>query len=168
MRSLRKSNLIAWPGSVDMPPQSRLLTRWHNLLGLPRHPASWYWDRLKEELGERRAAKTPIEKLSETSDVFYALSRSRHDGFPTRSLPPFVASRHIPVYAYFLGKYTLRWKFYRLAARICGSPTWRSVREVVNPERDHKTAEVAARHGIDVAKFQGACRDLRRYWPLLP
>ncbi|ROT41665.1 hypothetical protein SODALDRAFT_270264 [Sodiomyces alkalinus F11] len=145
-----------------------LLCRWHRHLGLARHSPSWYRDRLREELRERRQAETYLQRLSETSDVLYAISRGHHDGFPVRNLPPFSLSRQGLAYAYFLGKYTSRWKFYRVAARLCHIPDYRSVREVVNPARDSKILEVASRHGIDGAQFLAVCRRLRRRWPLLP
>ncbi|KAH7358640.1 hypothetical protein B0T11DRAFT_106441 [Plectosphaerella cucumerina] len=151
-----------------MSPLNSLLRRWHRLLGLQRHPKAWYRDRLREELGELRAAKSPLERLSETSDVFFTLSRSLHDEFPTRSLPPFSASRHALVYAYLLCKFTSRWKFYRVAARLSGSTAWRSVRECVNPAKDSKAADVAARNDVDRVRFRHVCQRLRRWWPLLP
>ncbi len=125
------------------------------MLGLSRQsPPSWYRDRLREELRERRIAKTPWQKLSETSDVFFSSSRARYDGFPVRKVPPFVTSRHVLVYAYMLTKFTLRWKFYRTAAIICNAPHYDSVREVVNPSKDQKLEEVAMRHQIDPVEFK--------------
>ncbi|KAL2037606.1 hypothetical protein N7G274_009719 [Stereocaulon virgatum] len=146
-----------------------LLKRWHAMLGLPRQsPPSWYRDRLREELRERRLAKTPWQKLSETSDVFFSSIRAQYDGFPVRKLPPFVASRHVLVYAYMLAKFTLRWKFYRTAAVICNAPHYDLVREVVNPNKDQKIEEVASRHQIDAVEFKKVGRQLRQVWPLLP
>jgi hypothetical protein len=145
------------------------LRQWHRMLGLARQsPPSWYRDRLREELRELRAANTPWQKLSETSDVFFSISRAQYDGFPVRELPPFVASRHVLVYAYMLAKYTLRWGFYRTAAIICNTPHYDLVREVVNPSKDHKLDEVASRHQIDPVEFERVGRQLRRVWPLLP
>lgn len=146
-----------------------LLRRWHGMLGLSRQsPPSWYRDRLREELRERRTAKTPLQKLSETSDVIFSISRARYDGFPVRKLPPFVASRHVLLYSYMLAKYTMRWKFYRTAAIFCNAPRYDLVREVVNPGKDHKLGEVASRHQIDPVKFKRVGRRLRWVWPLLP
>jgi len=146
-----------------------LLKRWHGMLGLSRQsPASWYRDRLREELRERRTAKTPCQKLSEASDVFFSSSRAQYDGFPTRKMPPFVTSRHALVYAYMLVKFTLRWQFYRTAAIICNAPHYDSVREVVNPSKDGKLEEVASRHQIDPVEFKRVGRRLRQVWPLLP
>lgn len=84
----------------------------------PQSPPSWYRDRVREELQERRAANTRWRRLSETSDVFFSISRAMYDGFPVRDLPPFLAPRNVPVYIYMIVKYTLRWKFYRVAAWI--------------------------------------------------
>ena len=151
------------------PTGAALLKRWHGMLNLSRQsPSSWYRDRLREELQEHRVAKTSWQKLSEASDVFFSISRARYDGFPVRNLPPFVASRHIFVYAYMLAKYTLRWKFYRTVATKCNASNYDSVREVVNPGRDQKLEEVASRHGIDPADFKRVGRRLRQVWPLLP
>ncbi|KAF2137766.1 uncharacterized protein K452DRAFT_291345 [Aplosporella prunicola CBS 121167] len=150
--------------SLDM-----FLRRWHGMLGLARQsPLCWHRDRLREELQELRKANTPWQKLSETSDVFFSISRARYDGFPIRRLPPFVASRHLLVYAYMVAKYTLRWKFYRTVAAICNAPNRGLMREVINPNKDHKLGEVALRHGIDPVKFKRICLRLRRIWPLLP
>lgn len=152
------------------PRGNAFLKRWHRMLGLRQQsPPSWYRDRLREELVERRTASTPWQKLSETSDVFFSISRAQYDGFPVRKLPPFVASRHVLVYAYMLVKYTLRWKFYQIAASLCKIPPhYKLVREVVNPSKDRKLHEVASRHQIDPAEFERVGRQLRRVWPLLP
>lgn len=148
-------------------PMSRVLLSWHRLLGLSLQRPPWYKARLREELAERRAAQTALQRLSETCDVFYILGRARHDGYPLRRAPPF-NYRHPPVYAYMISKYTLRWIFYQIAALICGSSRFRQVREVVNPARDSKLREVASRHDIEAVKFERVCRCLRRVWPLLP
>ena len=131
-----------------------LLKPWHAMLDLPQQtPPSWYRDRLREELRERRIAKIPWQKLSEASDVFFSSSRAQYDGFPVRKLPPFVTSRHVLVYAYIMAKFTSRWKFYRTAAIICNVPRYDLVREVVNPSKDQKLEEVASRHQIDPVEF---------------
>ncbi|KAI8962047.1 hypothetical protein F5Y11DRAFT_204459 [Daldinia sp. FL1419] len=146
----------------------RFLHRWHKLLGLQRQtPLSWHRDRLREELRERRDAGTPLEKLSETADVFFSISRAKYDGFPVRPLPRFSVS-HVLVYAYMLAKFTSRWAFYRMAAFLCGAPNPGIVREVVNPIKDKKLDEVASRHRIDKDKFRRIGRRLRRVWPLFP
>jgi hypothetical protein len=144
------------------------LREWHRKLGLPRQsPLSWYRDRLREELLERRTAKTSWRKLGETSDVLFSISRARFDGFPIRHLPPFT-SRYVLVYAYMVVKYTLRWKFYQTTARLCHAPNYSSVREVVNPDKDYKLEEVALRHQIEAERFKRVGRRLRLVWPLLP
>lgn len=147
----------------------RFLHRWHGMLGLSRQsPPSWYRDRIREELRERRAATTRWEELSETSDIFFCIIRAQNDGVPLRKLPPFIASRHTSVYVYMLAKYTLRWQFYRVTALLCCAPHYKSVREVVNPSKDHKLEEVACRHHIDAVTFKRVASKLRRIWPLLP
>lgn len=146
-----------------------LLRRWHEMLGLSRQsPPSWYRDRIREELRELQGATTYWRKLSETSDAFFSISRAQYDGVPIRKLPPFSTSRHALVYVYMLVKYTLRWKFYRVAALLCKAPHHGSVCEVVNPSKDHKLEEVASRNNIDPVTFKQVGARLRRFWPLLP
>lgn len=145
----------------------RALLRWHGFLRLPRHPRSWYKDRLREELRERRLAISPFQKLTETADVFYIISRAQHDGHTLRNPPDFTLPNLI-VYAYLLPKYASRWQFYRVAAFLCDHSNLSSICEVVNPSKDHKVQEVAYRHGIDPASFTRVCRRLRMVWPLLP
>jgi hypothetical protein len=146
-----------------------LLRRWHGMLGLRRQsPPSWYQDRLEEEIREVVAAKTQVEKLSETSDVLFSIIRARYDGFPVQEPSLFVNYRHILVYMYMLGKFTLRWQFYRTAAYLCRAPHYHSVHEVVNPGRDHKLREVASRHQIGPEKFERVGRWLCWVFPLLP
>lgn len=145
-----------------------LLRRWHRSLDLPRQsPPSWYRMRVREELQERRTSRTFWRRLSETSDVFFSISRARYDDFPVRELPPFTISRHTLVYAYMLYKYSMRWAFYRTLTWLCGADR-RNVREVVNPAKDLKLVEVALRHDIEVERFCRIGRRLRRVWPLLP
>ncbi|KAI1392447.1 uncharacterized protein F4822DRAFT_391092 [Hypoxylon trugodes] len=145
-----------------------ILRPWHKLLNLPRQsPPSWYHDRLREELIEREEAGTPLEKLSETADVFFAISRATYDGYPVREMPRFRYS-HVPVYAYMLAKYTSRWAFYRAFAFLCDAPDCRAVREVVNPTKDHKLDQVSERDNINSDKFRRLGRWLRRVWPLFP
>lgn len=61
-----------------------------------------------------------------------------------------------------LAKYTLRWKFYRMAAVLCKDSHHNLMRKVVNPRNDYKLNEVAFRHQIDLVRFQRVCRHLRR------
>ncbi|KAI1499721.1 hypothetical protein F5X99DRAFT_430348 [Biscogniauxia marginata] len=145
-----------------------LIGLWHGMLGLQRQPAQWYRERLREELREQRQATTSLQRLSETADVYYSISRARHDGHPVRRLPRFRASHHALPYLYMVGKFTSRWAFYRAAARLSGAADPAGVREVVNPARDLKLREVALRHGIDPSRFHRVCRRLLRVWPLLP
>lgn len=137
------------------PVVTRLLRRWYGMLGLPwQSPLSWYWDRLREELRERRTATTPWQRISETSDVLFSISRAGFDGFPIRRLPSITSPSHVLVYAYMLAKYTSRWTFYKVAAMFCRAPQYNLVREVVNPTRDHKLDEVASPHRIDREQFK--------------
>jgi hypothetical protein len=129
---------------------------------------SWYHDRLEEELQEVKNAKTLIEKLNETSDVYFSILRAHYDGFPVGQLPPFVVTRDTPVYAYMFTKFTLRWGFYRVAAFLCGAENLGKVREVVNRRKGSELRVVAARHQIDSEEFEKVGRRLRWVWTLLP
>ncbi|KAI1825050.1 hypothetical protein F4861DRAFT_221276 [Xylaria intraflava] len=145
-----------------------VLRRWHGLLNLPRQsPPTWYRDRYEEELVELREAKGFLAKLSEESDVFFALSRADFDGFHVADPPQFRA-RHVMVYSYMMAKYTSRLGFYRTLATLCGASNAGVVREVVNASKDSKLKAVAKRHQIDPEKFTSVGRRLRRVWPLLP
>ncbi|KAF2140520.1 uncharacterized protein K452DRAFT_230443 [Aplosporella prunicola CBS 121167] len=142
------------------------LRNWHRMLGLPQQATRfWHRDRLRKEL---REAPTPLLKLSESSDVFFSISRARYDGFAIRSLPSLAPPRHLLVYAYMLGKFTMRWAFYRTVAVLCKAPNRQMVNEVVNPGKNHKLFEVATRHNIDSKKFLRVGLLVRRVWPLLP
>ncbi|OAQ99316.1 hypothetical protein LLEC1_05493 [Akanthomyces lecanii] len=129
--------------------QGPILRRWHGFLRLARQSPSWYRERLREELLERREALTPMQKLSETADVFYILSRAMHDGYPLQTVTPYTPIPHIFIYTYMIAKFTSRWLFYRVAARLCRTPNAGQVREVINPAKEHKVGEVAFRHGLD-------------------
>ncbi|KAH7107905.1 hypothetical protein BKA62DRAFT_206 [Auriculariales sp. MPI-PUGE-AT-0066] len=145
---------------------ARFLQRWCTLLGLQRQtPASWHRARVREELAERHAARSTLERLSETSDVLFALARATHDGYPLRRLPRRTGICSYAPYAYMLAKYSTRASFYRVAGRLCGV---KGVKEVVNPAKDSKLDEVAARHGIEKDKLRRVGGMLRRVWPLLP
>ncbi|RKF80642.1 hypothetical protein GcM1_191026 [Golovinomyces cichoracearum] len=143
-----------------------LVNRWHSLLSIaPQHNKTWYQDRLREEFRERNEAQGWLEQISETSDIFYNITRAHHDGFPIGRLPGFKPS-HLPIYVYMIGKYTLRWAFYRIAARLCDSPH-KNIREVINPHKDHKLEKIAVRYDMDRSEFKAVTHQLRRFWPLL-
>ncbi|KAG7009747.1 hypothetical protein G7Y79_00001g000190 [Physcia stellaris] len=138
----------------------RLLTPWLRLLSLPTQPAqSWHLSRLHDELHEYRHATTPLSKLSESSDIHFALHRAAFDGCPLHltesELPPASAL----MYSYMIAKYTLRWGFYRVVGGCCKGR--RDVREVVNPAKERKLDVVAGRHGIDKEEFRRVAGRLR-------
>ncbi|KAL3475178.1 hypothetical protein BJX99DRAFT_162699 [Aspergillus californicus] len=146
-----------------------LLKKWHHILALTKQqPRSWHHARVKEELAERRNATTRLQRLSETADVLFSLSRARYDGFPIHMSPSMLSPRFVPAYVYMFAKFSSRWGFYRLAAYLAGAPRYDLVREVVNPGKRDKLDEVARRHGIEQGRFRGVSRGLLRVWPLLP
>ncbi|KAI0454117.1 hypothetical protein F5B21DRAFT_256981 [Xylaria acuta] len=144
------------------PVAESMLRQWHKLLSLQRQsPSSWHHDQFREELEEFDDAQNWLERVSEASDVFFAISRARYDGFPIADLPS-LEPYHIPIYGYMLAKYTSRWAFYRALAFLCGAPSHSTVREVVNPTKDEKLETVARRHQIDPEKFKSTGHRLRR------
>ncbi|KAL4939265.1 hypothetical protein BDV06DRAFT_231136 [Aspergillus oleicola] len=175
-----------------------LLHNWLKALSLPRiSNRTWHLSRLSEELAERAAAETPLARLSETADILFTLSRAKHDGAPiqlrfytcfysnhhlqSQSKPrsqvlgiglrgglPWSKPYNILAKCYMLGKFTSRWSFYRVAALCAGKREWRGVREVVNPRKQSKVAEVAGRHGIEKGKFGTVCGQLLWVFPVLP
>lgn len=149
---------------------SSFLTRWHRMLALPRKSSAWHHERLQEELEERRLAISRVEKISETADVIFTISRAHHEGFPIAVMPHDLTAswRGVLNYSYMLAKFTSRWMFYQTVAFFCGCAHYTSVREVVNPAMDHKLGQVAERHEIDPAKFTNVAHKLLRVWPLPP
>jgi hypothetical protein len=142
-----------------------ILRRWYRMLALPRQPPTWYRAGLQEEEQELEEANTFVDKLSESSDVYFVLVRAQYDGFPIKKLPPF-AVRDIPIYGYMMAKLTSRWAFYQTAGVLSGAGY--KVREVVNPKKGYKLEQVASRHHIDPTAFKRVAKRLRRFWPLLP
>lgn len=147
--------------------RDKILTRWHRMLNLRRYPPSFHRERLAEELAEVAKATGLINRLSETSDVLFTISRARFEGHPVGALPP-LAAQTAPAYAYMLAKFTSRWAFYLTAAYIADRGRCGAVREVVNPWKDEKLAAVAKRHGLEPVGFSRVAMALRRVWPLLP
>ena len=161
-----------------------LIHRWHGLLNMKvQKRASWYRERVVEELRERHRAKNHLSHLSETSDVLYSLGRAQHDGHKVRTLHLSIAQ--LPALLYMVLKYSSRWYFYRAAAAqttaLCKTSTndrgrrdsrrhrrLVGINEVVNPSKNEKIRAVAQRNELDVEQFTRVCIKLRRYWPLLP
>ncbi|KAI1812468.1 hypothetical protein GGS20DRAFT_557849 [Poronia punctata] len=154
---------------MPVPTRTALLHTWHKTLNLKRQsPQSWHLARLRDEMAEYAEAKGLFAKLSERSDVLFAISRAEYDGYPVGKLPRVLSARYGPAYGYMLAKYTSRCAFYRALARLCGHPRPGDVREVVNPGKDDKLGDVARRHGIDGERFRRVGGWLRRVWPLFP
>ncbi|OAA65186.1 hypothetical protein SPI_01973 [Niveomyces insectorum RCEF 264] len=162
----------------EPPPLRPILRTWFRMLGLTRQtPEAWHRARLREELVERRRARTAFwPHVSETADVLFCVRRAQYDGYGAvgARLPSAVfrsPSGRLAT-AYMLTKYTSRWAFYRVLVRLCGRPHLgreaKVVREVVNPAKDAKLAVVAARHGIDAVAFVRMGQKLRKVWPFLP
>lgn len=147
---------------------SVFLHRWHTFLGLRQQPhRCWHRARLREELRERRSARTCFARLSETSDVFFCISRAAHDGQPVCKRPPFLLGQNGLAYSYMVTKYTSRWYFYRVIALLCSATNVATIREVVNPCKDSKLDEVAKRHSLDRTRFVRIGRRMRSVWPFL-
>ena len=155
-----------------------LVKRWYGFLGLPPQPASWYPQALRDEQEELLEATTAIDKLSETSDVYFVHTRAFYDRplnhdhndhhYQIPAPPPFATPHDLLVYGYMIAKLTSRWLFYRTAAVLARAPRPERVREVVNPKKVSKLDAVASRHGIDLPTFRKVCRRLSRVWWFLP
>ncbi|CAG8127488.1 unnamed protein product [Penicillium nalgiovense] len=142
---------------------------WFTMLNLQRQPlASWHRARLREELRESRLAETSWQKLSETSDVLFSITRAHYYGFLIQNPSCLAGLNSSPIYMYMLAKYTSRWSFFKAAALFCNAQHWKLVHELVNPDKDHKLTEVASRHGINEKDFRQVSHQLRRIWPLFP
>lgn len=113
-------------------------------------------------------ATTPLNRLSETSDVLFTIFRAQHDGFPIHFRPSWSRAYNGLAKVYMLGRFTSRWGFYRVAAYCAGKRDWRAVREVVNPRKGAKVDEVAGRHGIVREAFRRVCARLLWVLPVLP
>lgn len=143
--------------------------RWLRFLKLAEQSsASWHHARIREELRERRHACSRLRRLSETADVFFSIQRARSEGVKTHDFPDVAGLDRAVVIGYVMAKFTSRWLFYRVAARLCGCAHYRSIREVVNPAKTGKLLEVAHRHRLDGAEFCRMAHRLRAVWPLLP
>ncbi|KAJ2987959.1 hypothetical protein HDV02_005875, partial [Globomyces sp. JEL0801] len=119
------------------------MEKWHQFLGLPRHSKQWYRIMLRGEIKELHQAKTRLERLSERSDVYYALQRAQFDGYPIRKLDSF-RPKHLVAISYMVAKYTNRWLYYRLIGWMCGSKV--PFTEVVNPKKEEKLVKVAIKY----------------------
>ena len=129
---------------------------------------NYHQDRSHEEILELQAATTYVEKLSEASDVLFSDIRAKHDGFTLEEVPQSVVPCGALTYAYMVGKFRLRWMFYRITAFFCGIPHHRSVNEVVNSGKNHKPEGVAIRHNIDPVLFRKVAGRVGWVFPLLP
>jgi hypothetical protein len=148
-------------------PGYAFLSWWHGVLDLKHQtPRTWHHDRLREERQELQEATTFLQKISESSDVIFSISRARHDGYDIHPLPRFFDRDYTLAYMYMIGKFSSRWMFFRTAAFLSRAP--HPVREVVNPTKDDKLRVVAVRHQIDPIRFKRICRRLLRIWPLFP
>lgn len=155
---------------MSQPYADSLIRNWYRKLELARHPtAAWYRERHQGEKDEYNEASTRVEKLSEKSDVYFALLRGKYDGFPIDETPKVFTLENVGVYAYMVGKYSMRWGFYRATAWMCKGSGGYQVNEVVNPMKDAKLEDVARRYpGIDPVELKRMAKRLRWVWPLFP
>lgn len=137
---------------------------WHAWLGMPKHDRSWHERDVTDELAEYQEARGWAARWSELSDVCYTVTRARWSGHP---LPfPAGTGRYIWGLLYMFPKYTLRWIFFRLAARRTRPGA--DLRAVRNPRKVEKLRGLAEQHGLDPERFVASCERLLRWWPLLP
>jgi len=131
---------------------------------MDKHIYVWHESDIRDELKEYHEARGLISKWSELSDLSYTWTRAKWSGHLIEA-PVSLAKLYFGI-AYMFPKYTLRWLFFRRAAKRIGPST--RVHEVRNPKKIHKLNDIAKRNGLDVIQFQKACEHLLKYWPLLP
>lgn len=136
---------------------------WHNFLDMPRKDEEWHRNDIADELAEYEEAEGFIDRWSELSDVVYAVTRARWDGF--ESSFPLSLMQVLSGIAYMFPKYTSRWLFYYVAGRKAGAG--RKVTEVRNPVKVHKLHHIAKKYDIEPELFAGICERQLKYWPLL-
>lgn len=144
-----------------------VFARWHKMLRLAHHERSWYRDRLREELEEQRRAIT-CYTASERPPMFS--SRSAEPAtttFPSAACP-LSPSRNMALSMRICLRSTVCADPSTRPRHSFDAPRYRSVGEVVNPNKDEKLVGLACRHKIDSTQSTGVGRALRRVWPLLP
>ena len=137
---------------------------WHDALAMPKYSREWHEQDIKEEYEELQEAERFIDRWSEYSDVVYTLTRSRWSGFKDLQ-SPLTNTQCIFGTIYMFPKYTLRYWFYKSAARKAGCK--KNVTEIRNPKKVHKLREIANRYEMDADTFTDVCEKQLRYWPLL-
>lgn len=142
-----------------------LIHAWHDALGMRPHDEAWHQGDIADELRELQEARGLLHRWSELSDVAYTYTRAHWDGF--RAIKrPIKFSLFFFGLLYMFPKYTLRWWFYRVAGRRT-DPHAR-IHEVRNPRKEEKLRHIAEKNQIDPERFIHECKNLLRWWPLLP
>ena len=137
---------------------------WHTYLDMPTYTREWHQNDIQEEFDELKDAVSWRDRWSEYSDVVYTVTRARWSGFRDIS-SPLTNAQFMYGSLYMFPKYTLRYWFYRSAARKSGYTG--KFTEIRNPQKVHKLREMAERYGIDADTFVHVCHRQLRYWPLL-
>ena len=133
---------------------------WHSLLKMPRFDLQWHLQDLADEVKEYEEASGFLNLWSELSDVVYTCTRGQWSGHRIKF--PYSISKFILGSIYMFPKYTIRWLFFRRAAkRIDPKSDMRAVR---NPRKVHKCHQMAEEFGLDPVKFEKECSKMLKYW----
>lgn len=140
---------------------------WHTILDMDKESEAWHLQDIQDELEEYHEAKGIVPTWSEISDIVYTHTRAQWTGYKHFIFP-------LPWYQYAIGwlymfpKYTLRWSFFWVAARLTDKNI--RMRELRNPKKVEKLYGLAEKYRMDDKTkeiFVGKCKRLLKYWPLL-
>ena len=120
----------------------------------------WHKQDITDELAELEEAVGFVDRWSEKSDVVYTVTRARWTGHDIAY--PIGKKDQLLGRAYMYPKYTLRFMFFRRAAKKV-DPT-SDIRQVRNPKKAHKLYHIAEKHGLPADEFVKTCQKQYRYW----
>lgn len=133
---------------------------WHSWLGMPKYDLQWHLQDLADEVKEYEEASGFFDLWSELSDVVYTCTRGKWSGHKIQF--PYSKVRFWWGAIYMFAKYTMRWLFFRRAARKVDPAV--DMRAVRNPKKTHKLHAMAEEFGIDSKKFEIQCKKMLKYW----
>jgi len=144
----------------------KIISKWHDWLGMPKFDRAWHKADIKDELTEYEVETKLLKKWSEASDVVYTYTRSKWSGYEL----VFPLGRWLYIFGviYMIPKYTGRFLFFRSAGHRAGAD--KTIRCVRNPKKLKKLDAIIKEQNIkvDSYKLRRICQKRRRYWPLLP
>jgi len=128
---------------------------WHRFLSLPRQPRPPGTATTSAENSRASRNHHAPRGAQRVADISFTLSCVRRDGFSISSkyMPPLLdPRRNLSIYVCMLGKLSLRWSLWRVAAWLCGGGDGRG-REMVNSRQPYKVWEVAMGYELNELEF---------------